>query len=81
MLLPFIIYFLTIFITTIGPGNIAGVALLAPITMAIAGQVRMSAFCMTLIVVGASNSAAFSPFAPTGIISHGLVEKMGSADP
>ena len=32
MLLPFIIYILTIFITTIGPGNIAGVALLAPIT-------------------------------------------------
>ena len=81
MLLPFIIYFLTIFITTIGPGNIAGVALLAPITMAIAGQVGMSAFCMTLIVVGASNSAAFSPFAPTGIISHGLVEKMGSQIP
>ena len=81
MLLPFIIYFLTIFITTIGPGNIAGVALLAPITMAIAGQVGMSAFCMTLIVVGASNSACFSPFAPTGIISHGLVEKMGPQIP
>ena len=81
MLLPFIIYLLTIFITTIGPGNIAGVALLAPITMAIAGQVGMSAFCMTLIVVGAANSACFSPFAPTGIISHGLVEKMGPQIP
>ncbi len=81
MLLPLIIYLLTIFITTIGPGNIAGVALLAPICMAIAGQVRMSAFCMTLIVVGAANSACFSPFAPTGIISHGLVEKMGSQIP
>ncbi len=81
MLLPFIIYFLTIFITTIGPGNIAGVALLAPITMAIAGQVGMSGFCMTLIVVGAANSAAFSPFAPTGIISHGLVAKMSSQIP
>jgi len=81
MLLPFIIYFLTIFITTIGPGNIAGVALLAPICMAIAGQVGMSAFCMTLIVVGAANSACFSPFAPTGIISHGLVEKMAPQIP
>jgi len=81
MLLPLIIYLLTILITTIGPGNIAGVALLAPITMAIAGQVGMSAFCMTLIVVGAANSACFSPFAPTGIISHGLVEKMGPQIP
>jgi di/tricarboxylate transporter len=80
-LLPLIIYLLTVFITTIGPGNIAGVALLAPICMAIAGQVGMSAFCMTLIVVGAANSAAFSPFAPTGIISHGLVSKMAPQIP
>jgi di/tricarboxylate transporter len=81
MLLPLIIYFLTVFITTIGPGNIAGVALLAPITMAIAGRVGMSAFLMTLLVVGAANSAAFSPFAPTGIISHGLVQRMAPQIP
>jgi di/tricarboxylate transporter len=81
MLLPFIIFFLTIFITTIGPGNIAGVALLAPICMAIAGRVGMSAFCMTLIVVGAANSACFSPFAPTGIISHGLIGRMAPQIP
>ena len=81
MMLPFIIFLLTIFITTIGPGNIAGVALLAPICMAIAGRVGMSAFCMTLIVVGAANSACFSPFAPTGIISHGLINRMANQIP
>ena len=31
---------------------------------------------MTLIVVGASNGAAFSPFAPTGIISNGIIAKI-----
>jgi di/tricarboxylate transporter len=76
MLLPLIIFVLTVFITTIGPGNIAGVALLAPICMAIAGRVGMSAFLMTLLVVGAANAACFSPFAPTGIISHGLIGRM-----
>jgi di/tricarboxylate transporter len=75
-LIPLIVYLLTTFIVTIGPGNIAGVALMAPVAMAIATRVKMSAFLMTLIVVGASNGAAFSPFAPTGIISNGIIAKM-----
>ena len=36
----------------------------------------MPAFLMTLLVVGAANGAAFSPFAPTGIISNGIIAKM-----
>jgi len=75
-LMPFIVFLLTTFVTTIGPGNIAGTALMAPVAMAIATRVGLPAFLMTLIVVGASNGAAFSPFAPTGIISNGLIAKM-----
>ena len=75
-LIPLIIFVLTTFVTTIGPGNIAGCALMAPVAMAIATRVGMPAFLMTLLVVGASNGAAFSPFAPTGIISNGLIAKM-----
>ena len=75
-LIPLIIFVLTTFVTTIGPGNIAGCALMAPVAMAIATRVGMPAFLMTLLVVGAANGAAFSPFAPTGIISNGLIAKM-----
>ena len=75
-LVPLIIYVLSTFVTTIGPGNIAGCALMAPVSMAIASKVKMPAFLMTLLVVGACNGAAFSPFAPTGIISNGLIAKM-----
>ena len=75
-LVPLIIYILCTFVTTIGPGNIAGCALMAPVSMAIASKVKMPAFLMTLLVVGACNGAAFSPFAPTGIISNGLIAKM-----
>ena len=78
-LIPLIIYVLTTFVTTIGPGNIAGCALMAPVAMAIATRVGMPAFLMTLLVVGASNGAAFSPFAPTGIISNGIIAKMAPA--
>ena len=74
-LVPLIIYVLSTFVTTIGPGNIAGCALMAPVSMAIASKVKMPAFLMTLLVVGACNGAAFSPFAPTGIISNGIIAK------
>jgi di/tricarboxylate transporter len=80
-IVPLIVFLLTTFITTIGPGNIAGTALMAPVAMAIATRVGMSAFLMTLIVVGAANGAALSPFAPTGIISNGLIAKMAPALP
>ena len=75
-IVPLIVYVLTTFVTTIGPGNIAGCALMAPVAMAIATRIGMPAFLMTLIVVGAANGAAFSPFAPTGIISNGIIAKM-----
>ena len=78
-MIPLIIFVLTTFVTTIGPGNIAGCALMAPVAMAIATRVGMPAFLMTLLVVGASNGAAFSPFAPTGIISNGIIAKNAAA--
>jgi len=81
LLLPVLVYVLALVITTIGPGNIAAVALLAPLAMALAGHVGMPAFGMTLLVVGAANSAAFSPFAPTGIVSHGLIADMAPQIP
>lgn len=80
-IVPLIVFLLTTFITTIGPGNIAGTALMAPVAMAIATRVGMSAFLMTLVVVGAANGAALSPFAPTGIISNGLIAKMATTMP
>lgn len=75
-LIPVILFFLVTLIATIGPGNIAATALMAPVAMAIAGRIGLPAFAMTLLVVGAANGAAFSPFAPTGIISNGIIAKM-----
>lgn len=75
-LIPLIIFILITIITTIGPGNIATVTLMAPVAMAIAERIGMKAFLMTLLVVGAANGAAFSPIAPTGIISNFFLTKM-----
>lgn len=81
LLLPILVFALALVITTIGPGNIAAVALLAPLAMALAGRVGLPAFGMTLLVVGAANAAAFSPFAPTGIVSAGLIADMAPEIP
>ena len=78
-LIPLIIFVLIAVITTIGPGNIATVSLMAPVVMAIASRIGINAFLMTLLVVGAANGAAFSPIAPSGIISNSLIAKMAPA--
>lgn len=75
-LIPIIIYFLIAAITTADPGNIPTVVLMAPVCMALADRIGLNAFAMTLLVVGAADGAAFSPIAPTGIITNNLVEKM-----
>jgi len=73
ILIPVIYFLLVTFITTIGPGNIAAVALLAPVGMAIAGRIGVNPMIMTILIVGAANGAAFSPFAPAGLISNGII--------
>lgn len=79
-LLPFIVFFLVMFLSAIGPGNIAMTAIIAPLGMAIAGEARIPALMMAVMVVNGSNAGAFSPIAPTGIISADLCNKIGLGD-
>lgn len=79
-LLPIIVFFLVFFLSAIGPGNIAMIALMAPLGMAIAGEARISALMMTIMIVNGANAGAFSPIAPTGIISNMLTNKIGLPD-
>jgi di/tricarboxylate transporter len=48
--------------------------------MAIAGEARISALMMTIMIVNGANAGAFSPMAPTGIISNMLTDKIGLPD-
>src|SRR5262245_14552497 len=74
---PLLFFVLPLILATSGPGNIAAVALIAPLAMAIAGRIGISAFLMTLMVANGANAGAFSPFAPTGIIANGLIARQG----
>jgi di/tricarboxylate transporter len=75
--IPLVFFFLAMVLASIGPGNIAATAMLAPIAMSIAGEAGIGAFLMTVMVATGANSGALSPFAPTGIIANGLLARIG----
>jgi di/tricarboxylate transporter len=76
-LIPVIFFIFALVMASIGPGNIATTALLAPVAMAVAGRARISAFLMAIMVCNGASAGAFSPFAPTGIIANELMAKAG----
>ena len=76
-MIPILFFFLAAALATIGAGNIATTALLAPIAMMVAGNMGISGFLMALVVCCGANSGALSPFAPTGVIANGLLARIG----
>lgn len=80
-LLPFIFFLLTFALSAIGPGNIAAVALIAPIGMTVAINSGISPLVMAIMICTGANAGAFSPVALTGIINVGLMDEIGIDDP
>jgi Na+/H+ antiporter NhaD/arsenite permease-like protein len=76
-LIPIVFFGLSLGIASIGAGNIAAAALIAPLAMAVADRARISPLLMTLMVGHGCIAGALSPIAPTGIIANGLMARMG----
>jgi Na+/H+ antiporter NhaD/arsenite permease-like protein len=76
-LIPIVFFGLSLGIASIGAGNIAAAALIAPLAMVVADRARISPFLMTLMVGHGCIAGALSPIAPTGIIANGLMARMG----
>jgi di/tricarboxylate transporter len=76
-LIPVMFFLLGAGLSTMGPGNIATAALVAPLAMATAARSSIPLFLMAIMVGNGSNSGALSPFAPTGIIVNGLMARNG----
>ena len=73
--IPIMFFVLGAALSSMGPGNIATAALLAPIAMATASRAGIPLFLMAIMVGNGSNAGALSPFAPTGIIVNGILAK------
>ena len=75
--IPVMFFVLGAALSSIGPGNIATAALLAPLAMATAARAGIPLFLMALMVGNGANAGALSPIAPTGIIVNGLMARNG----
>jgi di/tricarboxylate transporter len=76
-LVPMMFFVLAAALSSIGPGNIATAAIMAPMAMATAGRLAIPAFLMAIMVGNGANAGSLSPFAPTGIIVSGLMARNG----
>ena len=76
-LLPIMFLFLTSALSSMGPGNIASAALMAPMAMAVAGRAAVPAFLMAIMVGNGASSGSLSPFAPAGIIVNNIMNRIG----
>ena len=72
-------FVLALALASIGPGNIASAALVAPIAMGVAAQMGIPAFLMAIMVGNGANAGSLSPIAPTGIIVNEIMAKGGMA--
>lgn len=75
--IPIMFFVLAATLASLGPGNIATAAILAPMAMATASRAGIPLFLMAIMVGNGSNAGSLSPFAPTGIIVNGLMARNG----
>ena len=75
--IPIMFFVLGAALSSMGPGNIATAALLAPLAMATAAGTGIPLFLMAIMVGNGANSGSLSPFAPTGIIVNGIMARNG----
>jgi len=75
--IPVMFFILGSIIASLGPGNVATAAMLAPMAMAVASRAAIPPFLMAIMVGNGAQSGALSPVAPTGITVTGLMDKIG----
>jgi di/tricarboxylate transporter len=66
--IPIMLFVIALGLSSIGPGNIATTAIMAPMAMAVGARAAVPPFLMALMVGNGAQAGALSRFAPTGII-------------
>lgn len=77
--IPIMFFFIAVTLSSIGPGNIATTAILAPMAMAVGVRAAIPPFLTALMVGNGAQAGALSRFAPTGIIVNKNMEAIGLA--
>lgn len=79
-LIPALLFGLALILSAIGAGNIAAVAIIAPIGMPIAYKFKINPLLSCIMICTGANAGSFSPIAPTGIINQSLMRGIGIED-
>jgi Na+/H+ antiporter NhaD/arsenite permease-like protein len=74
---PLIFFAVACLISTIGPGAIISVALVAPLAMAIGPRMGVSPFLTALMVANGANAGNLSPISATGVIANTKMVEAG----
>ena len=64
-------------LSSIGAGATPGSALLAPAAMAVAARAKIPPLLMILMVGNGALAGTLSPFAPTGVVANGVMNRIG----
>jgi Na+/H+ antiporter NhaD/arsenite permease-like protein len=75
--IPIMFFLIAVTLASIGPGNIATTAIMAPMAMAVAARAAIPPFLMALMVGNGAQAGALSRFAPTGLIVNKNMEAIG----
>src|SRR5215210_6149397 len=75
--LPIVFFFIACALSTLGPGAVPAVALIAPLAFATAGGAAIPAFLTALMVANGANAGNLSPFSAVGIIANTRMAAVG----
>jgi di/tricarboxylate transporter len=75
--LPVMFFVLGFALATAGAGATPASALLAPPAMAVAGRAGVPPLLMAIMTGNGVLAGTLSPFAPTGIVAHGVMRRIG----
>jgi len=75
--LPIMFFMIGFALATIGAGATPASALLAPPAMAVAARAGIPPFLMAIMAGNGALAGTLSPFAPTGVVSQGVMEDIG----
>jgi di/tricarboxylate transporter len=74
---PIVLFLIAMVVSTIGPGAVAAVALVAPVAMALGVRTGMPALLISLMVANGANAGNLSPLSAVGVIANTKMAGVG----
>jgi di/tricarboxylate transporter len=77
---PIVLFVVACLLSSVGPGAISTVALLAPMAMSVGARAGTLPLLTALMVANGANAGNLSPFSSVGVIANGAMAKAGLVD-